>query len=102
MPPLYFGAKGFFQPPRSESARQIVENLVAVLALYVRHVVAVDHPGQALVPTLARHALRRHDLEAVARRAEVEGVVPTGMGRILLRALLRWSLALALRRAIGR
>src|SRR5205807_205042 len=45
-------------PPRigvlGEGFLQVVEDLLAVLALYVRHVMALDHPGEALVPAVAR------------------------------------------------
>src|SRR6185503_9627540 len=79
-----------------EGGGEVVEHLVALLALHVHHVVALHHEVEGLVPALARHALLRHDLEAVAGSAEVERVVAMGAGRILLRRLLRRPLAAAL------
>src|ERR1051326_3601281 len=69
LPPPRIGALG-------EGFLQVVEDLLAVLALYVRHVMALDHPGEALVPAVARHSLGGDQLEAVAGGAEVEGIVP--------------------------
>src|SRR5262245_25065974 len=70
--------------PLGECAGEIIKNLLAIFALHVRHVVALDHPLEALVPALARHALRGVDLEAVTRGAEIERFVSVGAGGILL------------------
>ena len=88
--------------PLGKHGREVVQNLFAILALHVRHVVALDHPGQAFIPTLARHALRRHNFEAVAGGAEVEGIVAIGMLGILLGPFLHRPDALALRQALRR
>ena len=58
---------------------QVVQDLSALVTLHVRHVMALGHPSQAFVPARPRHVLCSDHLEAVASRAEVEGVVAVGI-----------------------
>jgi hypothetical protein len=70
--------------PLGECAGEIVEDLLAIFAPHVRHVVALDHPVEAIVPALARDALRGDDFAAVTGGAEVERMVAVGAGGIML------------------
>ena len=54
---------------------QVVEEARPLLALELRHAVALAHPGQRLVPALAAHRLVAHQPRGVAGGAEIEHLV---------------------------
>src|ERR1700752_4841263 len=63
---------------------EIAEDELTILALDIRHVVALGHPAQRVVPLRAAQALRGDELEIVAWRAGVERLVASGsLGQIL-------------------
>src|SRR5262245_16275682 len=76
--------------PRRECDCQIVEHDRAVVARKLRHVVALAHEVDRVVPLGTGLALLRHDAEAVAGRAGDEGLFTAGAGRIVGGALITW------------
>src|SRR3954463_12237425 len=65
---------------------EIAEQHRAVLLVQRRHVVLADHQVDGVLPPRARQTLLRYQLEAMAGRAGVKGLIAAGSGDELLRA----------------
>src|SRR6266508_1432677 len=74
--------------PRRIGRFQIIEHDLALVAVERRHVVPLGHPVERVVPLPTRLPLLGDELEAVAGRAGIEGLVASGPGRIVLRLLV--------------
>ena len=69
---------------------KIIEDQLAISALYVGHIVPGRHPTQAIILLRPAHALRGYKFEIVTCRAGIERLLATGSFRQILRTFVTW------------